>query len=643
MKSCPTCKATHPNEFIVCPQDGTSLVELGEWTEGTVIRGKYRILSKLGKGGMGTVYKVMHVAFNEVHAVKVINPSLMDDDLFVKRFKHEAVITRKLRHPNAVRVDDIDEAEDGRPIIVMEYIEGQSLKKVIKDLGPLPVPRTCAIIKQAAAALDAAHRLGMIHRDIKPDNIVLISTAEGEQAKVLDFGIAKLKEAQTGDVVGVTLTEAGTVVGTPAYMSPEQAEGHRGDELDGRSDIYSLGVVMYQMLSGELPFKADTSMAMLLARIRQQPAPIVTLHPELQIPEAIAKVVMKTLEKNPDKRPQNAELLIQEIEAAEHRIELSMMPALGVTRVVDPKAMKPRPVEPASAYSPSEAARALRASLKSADTGIRRPAQVRPAVPSPMAPPPPAPVAPAPYSPPAPAYSPPAPEPPYSSPGPRVRVQQSAIPQSPVPPAEYVAPQVQAYVPPAPRKAKTGLWIGLSVFVIGLVAVALYVIQQRTMIQPENPAATNSQTAQEPAKTSEAETPSQPAGTQSPPGTTSTAQPQEQQPGETQQASPVRPAGRPEKAPRNQRKAATHEEAPARRATRSTEEVEKNPPGRPAVDPSKIAAAKKMGEFYLNRGEYDNAIAEFQRGLDLDPQNPDLRSLIQRAKRAKEAESRFAQ
>jgi len=240
MKSCPTCKATYPNEFVVCPQDGISLVDLGEWTEGTVIRGKYRILGKLGKGGMGTVYKVVHVAFNEIHALKVINPSLMSDELFVKRFKHEAVITRKLRHPNAVRVDDIDEAEDGRPIIVMEFIEGQSLKRLIKGLGPLPVPRVCAIIKQAAAALDAAHRLGMIHRDIKPDNIVLVSTPEGEQVKVLDFGIAKLKETHAGEFSGMTLTEAGMVVGTPQYMSPEQAMGKRGDELGDRTSIRSV-------------------------------------------------------------------------------------------------------------------------------------------------------------------------------------------------------------------------------------------------------------------------------------------------------------------------------------------------------------------------------------------------------------------
>ncbi|MGD0695596.1 MAG: protein kinase [Terriglobia bacterium] len=615
MKSCPTCKATYPNEFVVCPQDGASLVELGEWTEGTVIRSKYRVVSKLGKGGMGTVYKVMHVAFNEVHALKVINPSLMSDDLFVKRFKHEAVVTRKLRHPNAVRVDDIDEAEDGRPIIVMEYIEGQSLKRLIKDLGPLPVPRVCTIIKQAAAALDAAHRLGMIHRDIKPDNIVLISTPEGEQAKVLDFGIAKLKETQTGELAGVTLTEAGTVVGTPAYMSPEQAEGKRGDELDGRADIYSLGIVMYQMLTGELPFKADTSMAMLLARLQKPPAPILSQHPELQIPEAIAKVVMKTLEKNPDHRPQNAELLIKEIEAAEQRIELAT-PALGVTRVVEPSAMKPRPVEPASAYSPAEAARALRDSLQAGGPGARRSAQ--PAVVSPEL---------------APTVPPPAPPP-----VPRPR---------PVAPRTEPVPQpVQVYAAPAPRKSSTGVWIAVSVLAVVLVAGVLYVIQQRSLNQPENPVSPAGQTA--PVQTApgtpatgETGTPSQPSGTPSSPSSTGAQTPAQQQPAQAPQEVTAPSSPRVEKAAsRTQRRPPAREQIPPPRTRKRTEE---NPAPKPAVDPAKIAAAINLGKFYLNRGEYDNAIAEFQQGLDLDPQNADLLNLIQRAKRAKEAESRFAQ
>jgi len=317
MKSCPTCNTSYPTKYSVCPQDGTALVDVTTWPEGTLVRGKYRILCKVGQGGMGTVYKALHLAFDELRALKVISSELMSEETFVKRFRHEAVITRKLQHPNAVRVDDIDEAEDGRPFIVMEYIEGRSLKALIQQQGPLPVPRVCSIVRQVAAALDAAHHLGMVHRDIKPDNIVLIELPEGERAKVLDFGIAKLKEARLGETAGMTLTGTGLVIGTPQYMSPEQAMGKRGDQLDGRSDLYSLGIVMYQMLAGELPFKADTTMEMLLAHMQRPPTPIKALRPDLQIPDSIAALVMRTLEKNRDLRPASGKALIEELDRAE--------------------------------------------------------------------------------------------------------------------------------------------------------------------------------------------------------------------------------------------------------------------------------------------------------------------------------------
>jgi serine/threonine-protein kinase len=181
-------------------------------------------------------------------------------------------------------------------------------------------------------ALDAAHRLGMVHRDIKPDNIALTESPGGELVKVLDFGIAKVKEARLGAASGMTLTGTGVVIGTPQYMSPEQAKGKRGDELDGRSDLYSLGVVMYEMLTAALPFKADTTMEMLLAHMQQSPQPIRTLRPELQ--ESIASLTMRLLEKDPARRPASAKALIEELEATEKGIV-----PLGATRVVKPNAV----------------------------------------------------------------------------------------------------------------------------------------------------------------------------------------------------------------------------------------------------------------------------------------------------------------
>jgi serine/threonine protein kinase len=325
MKTCLRCQSIYPSHFSLCPRDGTALLEAAEWCEGMLIRGRYRILSKIGQGGMGTVYKAHHEVFDELRALKVMNADLVRDEFFVKRFEQEAVIARKLDHPNAVRVHDIDEAEDGRPFIVMEYIEGVSLKKVIQDEGRLMPGRACSIAVQVAAALDSAHRIGMVHRDIKPANIVLVRSPEGERARVLDFGVAKLKEARAADLLGHTLTGTGTVVGTPQYMSPEQASGKRGAELDGRSDLYSLGVVMYEMLTGELPFTCDTTMGLLMAHINAPPRPMLNVRPELNVPAGLMQLVMRCLEKDPEKRPATGAALIREIPFLEE-MEWAMAP-----------------------------------------------------------------------------------------------------------------------------------------------------------------------------------------------------------------------------------------------------------------------------------------------------------------------------
>lgn len=326
MKACPNCQASYPPNYTHCPRDGGTLVEVTTWQEGTVVRGKYRILSKLGEGGMAAVYKAMHTRFEELRALKVMHAELAGDHAFVKRFMQEAVLTRKIQHANAVRVEDIDEAEDCRPFMVMEYLEGRCLKEVIATDAPLGPWRVSSIARQIAGALNAAHSLGVVHRDVKPANVVLISQGptmgfadRREQAKVLDFGIAKAKEARLDDSVQThaTLTRTGNVIGTPTYMSPEQARGMRGADLDGRSDIYSLGIVIYQMLAGGLPFKAETSMEWLLAHLQVAPTPLGEFRADLQIPSALSEVVMRCLEKDRNLRPPTAEALIQELEQAE--------------------------------------------------------------------------------------------------------------------------------------------------------------------------------------------------------------------------------------------------------------------------------------------------------------------------------------
>jgi serine/threonine-protein kinase len=323
MKNCPTCHLTYPNSFTLCPHDGGTLQLAGEWTSNTIIREKYRVLGRIGAGGMATVYKAEHVHFREIRALKVMSLELCGDDGFVRRFMQEAVLTRRLQHPNAVRVDDIEKAEDGRPFIVMEFIDGISLREAMQPGVPLPVDQACRIAREVGSALDAAHKLGMVHRDIKPANIFLANTAQGQQAKVLDFGIAKIKESRLEEtrMANLTMTGTGMVIGTPAYMSPEQAEGKRGDELDGRSDIYSLGVVFYQMLTGDLPLNADSDLQLMMAHLAKEPVPIGQLRPDL--PPPLSDLVMRCLAKDRDKRPNNALEFVHVLQGCEALLGVS--------------------------------------------------------------------------------------------------------------------------------------------------------------------------------------------------------------------------------------------------------------------------------------------------------------------------------
>jgi serine/threonine protein kinase len=304
VKICRKCQRSYPDHFVNCPQDGNPLTHASDWADGTLIRGKYRILGRIGQGAMGVVYKALHVRFNELRAIKMMMTELTTNKEFRKRFEHEAVFARKLRHPNAVAVEDIDETDDGQPFIVMEYIDGQSLRNVMTSEGPLPAQRVSSVTKQVAAALDAAHQIGIVHRDIKPDNILIAAENSGEIAKVLDFGIARIKEGLS-QTTGLSLTHTGMVIGTPFYMSPEQAKGISGDQLDGRSDIYSLGVVMYQMLTGELPVKGDTPLQVLFAHVQTPPTPFSNACPDLDIPKPITDLVMECLSKDPAQRMGN--------------------------------------------------------------------------------------------------------------------------------------------------------------------------------------------------------------------------------------------------------------------------------------------------------------------------------------------------
>ena len=326
MKYCDTCRSAYPNDFSTCPRDQAPLRATADLVPGMVVRGKYEILEKIGAGGMAAVYRVRHLAFGEIRAMKVVAAKLCDDEGFLKRFRTEAVVTRRLQHPNAVRVDDLDVTEDGRPFIVMEHVQGKNLREVIREEGAFEVARAAAIGRQVASALAAAHALGITHRDIKPDNILLTVGPDGQaQAKVLDFGIAKVREGSFDVGPGYTPTETGMVVGTPQYVSPEQAMGKRGDDLDGRSDLYSLGVTLYEMITGRLPFESSTPMQMILHHVQTPPPPPQKVRPDLNLPPAVGAAIMRALQKEPGRRFRTAEEMAAALEA------LTVLPATAVS------------------------------------------------------------------------------------------------------------------------------------------------------------------------------------------------------------------------------------------------------------------------------------------------------------------------
>ncbi|MEO5763123.1 MAG: protein kinase [Vicinamibacteria bacterium] len=300
MKYCEACQSSYPLAYTSCPKDQSPLQLVTDFMPGMVLRGKYEIVQKLGAGGMGSVYKVRHLAFGELRAVKFVSSHLAADEQVLARFRSEAVVARRLQHPNAVRVDDIDTTDDGRPYIVMEYVAGRSLRELFNDESDVSTKRILALAHQACAALAAAHALGLVHRDIKPDNLMVLNGADGKEVlKVADFGLAKVREGfELG--AGMAQTQTGFIVGTPPYMSPEQAIGQ---EVDGRSDLYSMGIVLYELFTGRLPFRADSPMGMLIHhRETIPPAP-----GSLGVPQPLSEFLMKALAKRPEDRFQTAE------------------------------------------------------------------------------------------------------------------------------------------------------------------------------------------------------------------------------------------------------------------------------------------------------------------------------------------------
>jgi serine/threonine protein kinase/formylglycine-generating enzyme required for sulfatase activity len=309
---------------------------------GRLLGGRYKLEQCIGSGGMGEIYRARRTHIGDTVAVKVLRADVVEDEKSRQRFYREARAAAMLHHPNAVVIHDFGEDADGTAYIVMELLLGRSLRQVLIQDGPIGALRVYGIIRQASAALDAGHRNGIVHRDIKPDNIILLDSNDAaDHVKILDFGIAKVLDNKTLDTHSLEqrLTNVGSVIGTPHYMAPEQCQG---EEADSRSDIYSLGVVLYELLTGVAPFLAKTPTGVAIKHVTEKPRPLREINPS--VPESVERVVLQALEKDPNARPQTALELARAFENAlasdpdtlrftrsgeSQRINTSMIGAIG--------------------------------------------------------------------------------------------------------------------------------------------------------------------------------------------------------------------------------------------------------------------------------------------------------------------------
>ena len=286
--------------------------------KGDVLAGRYEIVGRLGSGSMGTVYRAEHVEIGKTVAVKVLGEELRDNREVAERFHREAQSASRIRSPHVVDITDFGKTADGAPFFVMEYLRGETLAERLLERGPMDWATLRPILKQVLAALAAAHDQGVVHRDVKPDNVMLCMTPRGEIVKVLDFGIAKLIDPDKGleDDRPSTLTQTGMIVGTAAYMSPEQAQSQ---PLDHRTDLYAVGVILFQCLTGELPFPESGFMAMCLAHVAE-PVPRLTARRTGalgDVPPTLDEVLFKAMAKDPDERYADAEVFSDAIENLE--------------------------------------------------------------------------------------------------------------------------------------------------------------------------------------------------------------------------------------------------------------------------------------------------------------------------------------
>ena len=373
LKICPQCGAEYELDQRFCPKDGTTLrqQDAGADLVGAIVADRYHVLRKLGEGGMGQVYLAEHVKMGRKSALKVMNPAMVKDADAISRFNREAANASKINHPHVADVYDFGETSDGVIYLAMEFVDGPPLTQLIEEHGALPPLRAATIARQAADALAVAHDMGIVHRDLKPDNIMIARNRDGSDCvKVVDFGIAKAANNAAQKV-----TKTGFVVGTPEYMSPEQLAG---DKLDGRSDIYALGLVTFNMLTGRLPFPAETVQESMIMRLTEQPRTLGEMRPEVRWSAEVQATLDRALERDATARYQSASEFGRDLARAVERMLSPGAPVESAQRVSKTQAIER---EDGSGRVPAEGGRVDAGGETREDRSIGAPA-TRPSMPA---------------------------------------------------------------------------------------------------------------------------------------------------------------------------------------------------------------------------------------------------------------------
>src|SRR2546430_1285567 len=333
MKYCSVCNEKFDDAVSFCPKDGEVLEEDPSSLIGTVLDGQYQIEGVLGKGGMGAVYRARHILLGDRVAIKVLPPEMRSNTEWLRRFQREGQAARRFRHPNAVTVYDLRTSADGTIYLVMEYVEGSTLDAELRKHGRFSPAEALALLTPVMSVLNAAHAMGVVHRDLKPENIMIGKPATGGEpvVKLLDLGIAKLREVAGAEKTGTTaLTIAGQMLGTPYYMSPEQwgelpRDGN--SDIDGRADIYSLGIVFYELIAGARPFKGLTLSELRREHVSAVPTPLHDVLPT--VPEGFSRAIARSIAKDRDERQATAGELEKELLAALAAEGISASPAIA--------------------------------------------------------------------------------------------------------------------------------------------------------------------------------------------------------------------------------------------------------------------------------------------------------------------------